>query len=550
VADTRKILKVFLASPSDLPDERRAAKSVVDEVNSLFANEFGYHVELIGWEDTISGFGRPQAIINAELERCEFFIGLMWKRWGTPPDASGLYTSGFEEEYQRSVDRRLKEGRPEISLLFKQIDPDLLRDPGDELKKVLAFKKQLIDGKMILYESFSDVRDFETKVRRCISKYVTKLRGQEAAELSDESQALRADGGLSQTVGTTNSAAVTPLSKEGAKFLREFISKTERDAKEEPIKTVEVARFRLLGSIIGHRGNDQRSLGVHDANILFAEASDFSFGYQEVRGLLASGLEHFPYENVPIWRWLAGLNGFRDDVLPFYSILETTEKRVGALSAMRLISEPLRSDPPLDREFWLTSWFHKDRASAEKVAALRYLGDLGITADIPTIKRELDRTDSQTTNAAIEAIIRINFRESREKALIALHELQPTSIGQSLLAALFQNGGSLSTAVLLEGIKHRNSEVRRLAAQLLRTRRALPDETAARLTTDSDARVRYEALTSLLDGGRTFSDAEAKNILVKPRYRAGPFQTVRQCGRRLLGAVSGATFPQFARRGT
>ncbi|MGA7867528.1 MAG: DUF4062 domain-containing protein, partial [Stellaceae bacterium] len=91
MADTRKILKVFLASPGDLPDERRAAKSVVDEVNGLFANEFGYQIELVGWEDTISSFGRPQAIINAELERCEFFIGLMWKRWGTPPDLSGPY---------------------------------------------------------------------------------------------------------------------------------------------------------------------------------------------------------------------------------------------------------------------------------------------------------------------------------------------------------------------------------------------------------------------------------------------------------------------------
>lgn len=521
MADTRKILKVFLASPGDLPDERRAAKSVVDEVNGLFANEFGYQIELVGWEDTISSFGRPQAIINAELERCEFFIGLMWKRWGTPPDLSGPYTSGFEEEFQRSVKRRLKEGRPEISILFKEIDPDLLLDPGDELKKVLAFKKQLIDRKIILYDGFSDVRDFETKVRRCLSKYVTRLRAQEVSELSDESQVLRADGGLPQTVGTTESAAITPLSKEGAKFLREFISKTEGDAKQEPIKTAEVARFRLLGSIIGNRGNDQRSLGVHDANILFAEGADFSFGYRELRGLLASGLEHFPYENVPIWRWLAALNGFHDDVLPFFALIETTEKRVGALSAMRLISEPLRPEPPLNRELWLNSWFSKDTANAEKVAALGYLGDLGVTGDIPTIRQELDRGDSQTTNAAIDAIIRIHLRESREKAVIALNELQPTSISQTLLAALFENGGSLSTDVLLEGTGHRNSKVRRIAAKFLRGRRALPNETAERLTTDNDAKVRYEALESLLDGGRTFSDAEAKNILVKPTPNSG-----------------------------
>ena len=135
MVDTRKVLKIFLASPGDLPEERRAAKGVVDEINGQFANALGYHVELVGWEDTISGFGRPQAIINAELDHCENFIGLMWKRWGTPPDQSGPYTSGFEEEFERAIEHRKKEGRPEISVLFKEIHADFLRDPGDELKK-------------------------------------------------------------------------------------------------------------------------------------------------------------------------------------------------------------------------------------------------------------------------------------------------------------------------------------------------------------------------------------------------------------------------------
>src|SRR6266571_5504608 len=100
MADSRKIVKIFLASPGDLTDERRAAKAVVDEFNALFADDFGYQVELIGWEDTVSVFGRPQATINRELERCELFVGLMWKKWGTPPGIAGRYTSGFEEEFE------------------------------------------------------------------------------------------------------------------------------------------------------------------------------------------------------------------------------------------------------------------------------------------------------------------------------------------------------------------------------------------------------------------------------------------------------------------
>jgi hypothetical protein len=82
MATTRKLLKVFLASPGDLAEEREIAKQVVDEFNSLHSDVFEFHVELVGWEDTVSVFGRPQATINKELERCEYFVGLMWKRWG------------------------------------------------------------------------------------------------------------------------------------------------------------------------------------------------------------------------------------------------------------------------------------------------------------------------------------------------------------------------------------------------------------------------------------------------------------------------------------
>jgi hypothetical protein len=186
MAETRKIVRVFLASPGDLQDERKAAKAVVDEFNELLARKLGHHVELVGWEDTVSAFGRPQAIINQDLEQCELFIGLMWMKWGTPPAASGLYTSGFEEEFRLSLDRRMREGRPEISVLFKKIEPEFLNDPGDGLKKVLHFKTQLITEKQLYFEHFSSIRDFEAKIRRRIVSYVLSLQETGHEEVSDQ----------------------------------------------------------------------------------------------------------------------------------------------------------------------------------------------------------------------------------------------------------------------------------------------------------------------------------------------------------------------------
>ena len=89
MSDTVRIVRVFLASPGDLGEERKLANDAVEEINKHIAPYLGFHVELKGWEDTLSGRGRPQEIINKELDVCELFIGMIWKKWGTPPDKEG-----------------------------------------------------------------------------------------------------------------------------------------------------------------------------------------------------------------------------------------------------------------------------------------------------------------------------------------------------------------------------------------------------------------------------------------------------------------------------
>lgn len=147
---TRKIIRAFLASPGDLQEERKVIRKVVDEFNESWANALGYQVELVGWEETVAGFGRPQHLINQDLDRCDLFIGMIWKRWGTPPDHGGDFSSGFHEEFERSMARCEETGSPEISLFFKQIPGEFMVDPGDDLKKVLEFRKTIIAGKKIL----------------------------------------------------------------------------------------------------------------------------------------------------------------------------------------------------------------------------------------------------------------------------------------------------------------------------------------------------------------------------------------------------------------
>jgi hypothetical protein len=266
--DVRKIVKVFLASPGDLAAERTAAKAVVDEFNAIWAEASGYQIELVGWEDTVSIYGRPQPIINLELEKCELFIGMLWRRWGTPPDNEGHHTSGFEEEFKLAGRRRETLGRPEMSLFFKEIDQDMLRDPGDDLKKVLTFKQDIIAKKKILYQTFSNTNDFESLLRQSLSKYIIRLQAEDAKAISQGTQAA-ADTSSPAPVDGPEATRSSFLGKEGYTFLCEFLSKAESGAQQGDLTSLEIARFRVLANSVTRPGNNESSVGVHDANIIF-----------------------------------------------------------------------------------------------------------------------------------------------------------------------------------------------------------------------------------------------------------------------------------------
>jgi hypothetical protein len=154
---TNKVLKVFLASPNDVEQERERAETLIADLNRSISVA-GLSVELLKWEQRSPAFGRPQDQINAMVDECDIFLGLLWKRWGTP---TGNFTSGFEEEFHRATERRKRGDRPEIWLVFKNVSRDLLNDPGEELRKVIEFKKRQEVLNQVLFKKVTTTRDWE-----------------------------------------------------------------------------------------------------------------------------------------------------------------------------------------------------------------------------------------------------------------------------------------------------------------------------------------------------------------------------------------------------
>lgn len=169
----RRVIKVFIASPGDLAVERRKFKEVIDELNRGFGR--GANVEFVGlgWEDALATTGRrPQDVINQDVDDCEVFILALHGRWGQMVRGTSPYSSYTEEEFHRAYDRFKTSSLPHIHVFFKHISPREMSDPGPELQKVLAFRRQLEDTDEVLYRLFSDESDFASEIDRHLVAYI------------------------------------------------------------------------------------------------------------------------------------------------------------------------------------------------------------------------------------------------------------------------------------------------------------------------------------------------------------------------------------------
>ena len=172
------LYRVFIATPGGLEQERRSFANTLQLYNQQEAIPRQASFLPVGGEDTLAGVGRPQTLINEDLNRCDYFVMVLWDRWGTPPGGEHpQYTSGTEEEYRLAMEHVRDPRYPlrEVVVLFKRIeDVQRLRDPGEQLQKVLRFKEELEASRNLLFSTFGDVPEFEHTLRRHLAGWLRK----------------------------------------------------------------------------------------------------------------------------------------------------------------------------------------------------------------------------------------------------------------------------------------------------------------------------------------------------------------------------------------
>lgn len=151
-------LRIFLASPGDLPDERKVVRACVDEYNARRKGESNVTYEVLGWERVRGTARRPQEAINELIEESHFLIALFKGSWGSESGSPWGYTSGSEEELFTGL---LELGRAEQPM--RDVWVAFLEHPSPA-ERIVKLRQQMSWHHAVMYESIADIRELKTKL--------------------------------------------------------------------------------------------------------------------------------------------------------------------------------------------------------------------------------------------------------------------------------------------------------------------------------------------------------------------------------------------------
>ena len=196
--------QIFVASPSDVIEERELISEIVAQEirrifrvqNQIFKGE-QFDINVIRWEkDTIPDVGEDaQDVINKQVGEFDVFIGIMWKRFGTP---TGRALSGTSEEFERAFNSYKKYNRPKIMFYFRTTAfYPRTSDEISQLGKVIEFKEKIKDLGVI-YGEYENPLQFEREVREHLIKQLfllldSKLKTEQVVPIEKDNKVIVAE---------------------------------------------------------------------------------------------------------------------------------------------------------------------------------------------------------------------------------------------------------------------------------------------------------------------------------------------------------------------
>ena len=173
-----KTVKIFLASSSELKDDRREFEIFINRKNKQYVKA-GVFLELELWEDFIDAMSQDglQEEYNKIIEGGDVFVSLYHTKVGP-------FT---EEEFERASKAFKKKGKPLVYTYFKDAAPKMSEIKREDFLSLDDFKQKL--KKLKHYPTiYADATDLKYKFSEQLIKFLPVLTGisQSTIEQHDE----------------------------------------------------------------------------------------------------------------------------------------------------------------------------------------------------------------------------------------------------------------------------------------------------------------------------------------------------------------------------
>lgn len=165
------VVRVLIASPSDLRDERDRVVRTIHRWNALHAAHVGVVLMPVRWETNASAEmgGSAQDLINRQIvDDSDVLIGMFWTRLGTP---TATNVSGTAEELQRFLDAG------KAAALFKSRKPaDLDTVDHDQFAALKSFLDTQRGNGLVL--DFETPEELAALVEQSLTRFVRERFGE------------------------------------------------------------------------------------------------------------------------------------------------------------------------------------------------------------------------------------------------------------------------------------------------------------------------------------------------------------------------------------
>ena len=438
-------------------------------------------------------FGNPQEKINPLVDKCDVFVGLIWKKWGTP---TGQSDCGFKEEFEIAEKRYNETRQPTILLYAKTVNEQEIGDGEKEsFKRVKEFKDEIVNKQKGFLKSFDTTDQWKEIIRGrltqyVVDKHVSVLKG---STVPQNLQAVSAG----EQYGVIEKVKTPKEIQTLIGNLTSYKSKIDEIIK---IGDFEKIRLFLLSSAIFYDTNLYEILGNHEIHLLYLRKTDIKPIGLETK-LIFRTLIADRYDIKTGWFWLRHAKDKKlKDYVSSYLINDVNkEVRYGAITF-------------LDK-FWLKRYKQQllskisDTEDEIKIKAFEISTIRGDESYLNTIDGYLSDPNKEVAEAAWAAKFAILSRIAPDLAIDFLLKFK-TNRG-TYKPYLSQIKNIISEKNLRELINDSDSDIKLFAyEQLLKNGQISKDEIRTLLDNQS-IELREFAYLSLIDLGEKF---DAKTI--------------------------------------